>query len=614
MRPFDPRLLRHAGAARGYLAGTIGLGLAGTVLILLQAGLLARVLASAARGTGISAAAATLAGLAVVLAGRAAASAGSEVAALRAAAAVKSGLRSQLSAHALRLGPGWLGGQQAGEITTLATRGLDGLDAYFSRYLPQLVLAVAVPLAVLARIAFADWISAVIIAVTLPLIPIFAVLIGLHTKARTQRQWQLLARLGGHFLDVVAGLPTLKVFGRAKAQAEVIKEVTSAHRAATMATLRVAFLSALVLELAAALATALVAVEVGLRLLAGHLGYQTALLVLLLTPEAYLPLRNVGAQFHASTEGATAAQRAFEILDTPVRGWDGARAGTAGGPAPARALGAAGGSAPLPALAAAGGAPAPPPALAAAGAPAAAPDLWHEEIRLRAVTLAYPGRDQPALDAISLTIRPGDRITLTGPSGAGKSSLFALLLRSAAPTSGTISAGGSDLADVAADGWLRQIAWVPQRPHLFTRTIAANIALGQPGAPRQEIEAAGRLAGADDFIGQLPRGYDTVLTEGALQLSAGQRQKIALARAFLRRAPLLLLDEPTAHLDPASAAQLGAAIEARMAGRTVLLVTHRPPAPADGTSRILALDRGRLIAPAQTGTAPGRQAGLAITP
>jgi thiol reductant ABC exporter CydD subunit len=582
-------LLRHAGAARGYLAGTIGLGLAGTVLILLQAGLLARVLASAARGTGLSAAAAALAGLAVVLAGRAAASAGSEVAALRAAAVVKSGLRRRLSAHALRLGPGWLGGQQAGEITTLATKGLDGLDAYFSRYLPQLVLAVAVPLAVLARIAFADWISAVIIAVTLPLIPVFAVLIGLQAKARTQRQWQLLARLGGHFLDVVAGLPTLKVFGRARVQAEVIRDVTSAHRAATMATLRVAFLSALVLELAAALATALVAVEVGLRLLAGHLGYQTALLVLLLTPEAYLPLRNVGAQFHASTEGATAARRAFEILDTPVRGWEGPRAGTAGAPAP---LG----------------------ALAAAGAPAGAPDLRHEEIRLRAVTLAYPGRDQPALDAISMTIRPGDRITLTGPSGAGKSSLFALLLRFAAPTSGTITAGGSDLADAEADGWLRQIAWVPQYPHLFTRTIADNIALGQPGALRQEIEAAGRLAGADDFIGQLPRGYDTVLTEGALQLSAGQRQKIALARAFLRRAPLLLLDEPTAHLDPASAAQLGAAIGAQLAGRTVIVVTHRPPAPSDGTSRILALDRGRLIAPAGTAPAPGRQAGVAVTP
>ena len=403
MRPFDARLLRHAGAARGYLAMTVGLGLAGTGLILLQAGLLARLLATAADGTGPTVLGASLAGLAVVLAGRAAAVAGGEVTALRAAAMVKSGLRRQLTRHAVALGPGWLGGQQAGEITTLATRGLDGLDAYFARYLPQLVLAVAVPLAVLVRVAFADWISAVIIGVTLPLIPVFAVLIGLHTKAQTQRQWQLLARLGGHFLDVVAGLPTLKVFGRAKAQAEVIKEVTGAHRAATMATLRVAFLSALVLELAAALATALVAVEVGLRLLAGHVSYQTALLVLLLTPEAYLPLRNVGAQFHASTEGATAAQRAFEILDTPI-----AHAGTA----PARA---------------------------------ADVDLRTEEIRLTGVSLVYPGREQPALDNVSLTIRPGERITLTGRSGAGKSSLLALLLRFTEPTAGSISAGCHDL-------------------------------------------------------------------------------------------------------------------------------------------------------------------------
>ena len=582
MRPFDPRLLRHARAGRAYLAVTVGLGLAGTGLILLQAGLLAEALAGAARGIGLAPLAAAVAGLAVVLAGRAAASAGSEVAALRAAAVVKSGLRRQLAAHALRLGPGWLGGQQAGEITTLTTKGLDGLDAYFSRYLPQLVLAVAVPLAVLARIAFADWISAAIIAATLPLIPIFAVLIGWHTKAQTQRQWQLLARLGGHFLDVVAGLPTLKVFGRAKAQAEVIKEVTSAHRAATMATLRVAFLSALVLELAAALATALVAVEVGLRLLTGHLGYQTALLVLLLTPEAYLPLRNVGAQFHASTEGATAAQRAFEILDTPVAAsLSSATVGTA------------------------------------ADADAAQADLWHEEIRLAAVTLAYPGRDQPALDHISLIIRPGDRIILTGPSGAGKSSLLALLLRFAAPTSGTISVGERDLADVQADHWLRQIAWVPQRPQLFTQTIADNIALGQPDARRPEIEAAGQLAGADDFIRQLRHGYDTVLTESALQLSAGQRQKIALARAFLRRAPLLLLDEPTAHLDPASAAELGAAIEAQPGGPTVILISHRllaPAGPAWHSSKNLVLDGGRLTGLAGTEPTAGRPAGLAVAP
>ena len=319
MKPFDRRLLRYASAARGYLLLTVGLGLAGTALILAQAGLLAHALATAAAGHGRAALSGTLAVLLVVLAARAAASYGGEVTALRAAATIKSQLRRRLTAHALRLGPAWLGGQQAGEITTLATKGLDALDNYFARYLPQLVLACLVPIAVLVRVGLADWVSAVVIGVTLPLIPVFAVLVGLHTKAQTRRQWMLLGRLGGHFLDVVEGLPTLKVFGRAGPQADVIAQVTDAHRRATMSTLRVAFLSALVLELAATLATALVAVEVGLRLLAGHMGYQTALLVLLLTPEAYLPLRAVGAQFHASVEGAAAAEQAFGILETGPR-------------------------------------------------------------------------------------------------------------------------------------------------------------------------------------------------------------------------------------------------------------------------------------------------------
>ena len=571
---------------RGYLAVAVGLGLAGTVLILLQAGLLATALAGAARGTGIEALAGTLAWLGVVLAGRAAAAAGGEAAALRAAAEVKSGLRRRLSAHALRLGPAWLGGQRAGEIAALATRGLDGLDAYFARYLPQLMLAVVVPLAVLVRIAFADWMSAVIIAATLPLIPVFGVLIGWHTRAQTQRQWRLLAFLGGHFLDVVAGLPTLKLFGRARAQAEVIEEITSAHRKATMTTLRVAFLSALALELTAALATALVAVEIGLRLLAGHVGYQTALVVLLLTPEAYLPLRNAGGQFHASTEGAAAAQRAFEILDTPLP----ARRGVPGGSSPR------GQQSP-----------------AAPSATGADVDLNREDIVLRAVSLSYPGRARPVLDEVSLTIRPGEQVILTGPNGAGKSSLLTLLLRFAAPTSGSIAAGPVDLAAIPADRWRSQIAWVPQHPHLFTATVAENIALGQPGARREDIAAAARLAGADDFIRRLPRGYDTVLAEGARSLSAGQRQKLALARAFLRRTPVLLLDEPTAHLDPVSADRVIAAIEGQLAGRTVILVTHRPP-PRTGLAgrptRVLALDHGRL-----TGVDdPVQHAGLVVAP
>ena len=320
MRPLDPRLLRYSAAARGYLAVTVVLGLTATALILLQASLLAHLLAAAATGTGTTVLAGSLVALAIVLAGRAAAGYGGEVTALRAAAAVKSQLRRRLTDHVLRLGPSWLAGHRSGEVTTLATRGLDVLDPYFARYLPQLVLACVVPVAVLIRVGLADWISGLVIGVTLPLIPVFAILVGLHTKAATQRQWRLLARLGGHFLDVVEGLPTLKLFGRAKPQAEEIGRVTGEYRKATMATLRVAFLSAFVLDLAAALATALVAVEVGLRLLAGHMSYSTALLVLLLTPEAYLPLRAVGAQFHASTEGAAAAADVFAILDTPVPG------------------------------------------------------------------------------------------------------------------------------------------------------------------------------------------------------------------------------------------------------------------------------------------------------
>jgi ATP-binding cassette, subfamily C, bacterial CydD len=559
VKAVDPRLLRHARAARAYLVFTMGLGLAVTALVLAQAGLLAHALATAARGTGAAALRPTLAVLLVVVAARALAAGGGEAVALRAAAKVKAQLRNQLTRHTLRLGPAWLGGQRAGEIATLATKGLDSLDPYFARYLPQLVLAVAVPVAVTARVAAADWISAVVIAVTLPLIPVFAVLVGLHTKARTHRQWRLLATLGGHFLDVVEGLPTLKLFGRAKAQAQVIEEVSQAHRKATMGTLRVAFLSALVLELAAALATALVAVEVGLRLLTGHLGYQTALLVLLLTPEAYLPLRAVGAQFHASMEGATAAARACDILDTAPTG-----------PATAR------------------------PRLGP-GRPAQA-DLRTSEIILNEACVAYPGRGGLALDGVSLVITPGVRTVVTGASGAGKSTLLALLLRFAEPVAGTIEAGGTPLTRLDLAAWRAQIAWVPQRPHLFAGTVAGNIALGRPGAGKQAIEHAAALAGAAEFIEALPQGYATPLGDRAARLSAGQRQRIALARAFIRDAPLLLLDEPAAHLDAISAAGILAAIETLPAHRTVVLVSHGP-GWAGPAGRTITLDRGRLVAP-----------------
>jgi len=574
VKPLDPRLLRYSAAARGYLVVTVVLGLAVTGLILIQASLLARLLAGATTGTGTAVLGGAAGLLLAVLLGRAAASYGGEVTALRAAAAVKSQLRRRLTDHALRLGPSWLAlskpagnrPRKSGEVTTLATRGLDGLDAYFARYLPQLVLAGAVPLAVLIRIAFADWISAVVIGATLPLIPVFAILVGLHTKATTQRQWRLLSRLGGHFLDVVEGLPTLKLFGRGRPQAEVIGEVTDQYRQATMSTLRVAFLSGFVLELAAALATALVAVEVGLRLLAGHMSYQTALLVLLLTPEAYLPLRAVGAQFHASTEGAAAAQDVFEILDTPVPSETLDRTG------PDRT------------------------------GPARPVSLRTDAIKLTGVCLAYPGRGGDALSGVNLTIRPGDQITLTGPSGAGKSSLLAVLLRFTAPTAGRIEVGGLNVACVPLEDWRRQISWVPQQPYLFTASVAENIALGDPAASRQAIARAAEAAGAAAFIEALPQGYDTAVGEHGLRLSSGQRQQLALARAFLRDAPLLLLDEPTAHLDAISARLLEQAIDALTVGRTVIQVTHSQTQARD-IGRVFTLDHGHLrqhTAPALT--------------
>ncbi|NEA22254.1 thiol reductant ABC exporter subunit CydD [Actinomadura bangladeshensis] len=530
MKPLDPRLLTYARTTRVFLLSSVALGTATAGLIIAQATLLADMLARAFLGGASLADLRTplLLLLAVILA-RTLVAWLQEVAAHRSSAAVKSQLRGRLLARALGLGPRWLSGERSGELATLATRGIDALDDYFSRYLPQLVLAVIVPAAVGFRILLGDWLSAVTIAATVPLIPIFAILVGLTTQRKMDRQWRTLSVLAAHFLDVVAGLPTLKIFGRARAQADKIREVTDRHRRATMSTLRIAFLSALVLELLSSLSVALVAVSIGLRLVEGGLGLETALLVLILAPEAYLPLRQVGAQYHASVEGLTAASRIFEVLETP---------------------------------------------LPDAGTRTDLPDLAHATLRLDGVTVAYDRG--PALSDFSLTVHPGETVALVGPSGAGKSTVLSVLLGFVQPDSGRVLVDWDDLAGFSPDAWRARIAWVPQRPHLFAGTVAENILLGRPSASPESVRSAAEAANAFEFIEALPAGFDTPLGDRGAGLSAGQRQRLALARAFLRDAPLLLLDEPTSNLDVESEAAVIDAVERLKTGRTVLLVAHRP--------------------------------------
>ncbi|WP_237774559.1 thiol reductant ABC exporter subunit CydD [Actinosynnema sp. ALI-1.44] len=531
-------MTREIPAIRRHLVVTGLLAISTAVCVVLQASILASVLSGAAVSL--------LFGLAGVVVARAALAWAQQMLAQRAATTVKAELRGRVLDHIRRMGPLRAGRERHGELTTMVTRGLDALDPYFTSYLPKTVGAAVVPPLVIAALAVTDWISAVVVVVTLPLIPVFGALVGMHTRRRTARQWALLSRLGGHFLDVVAGLPTLRAFGRARDQIGVVHRMSDDHRRATLRTLRVAFLSSLVLEWVATLSVALVAVPVGLRLMSGDVDLATALLVLFLAPEAYLPLRAAGTAFHDSAEGVAVADRVFATLDDA--------------PAPQRA---------------------------ATGGVSDAHDLVFDD-----VTVRYPDRDMPAVTGISMRIRAGERVGLVGPSGAGKSTLLAVLLGFVEPESGRVTVGRRDLADLPLAAWREQIAWVPQKPHLFAVSVADNIRLGRPGAPIEHVVQAARAAAADEFITRLPDGYDTLLGENGSGLSMGQRQRIAIARAFLRDAPILLFDEATAHLDAESEAAVAAASARLMAGRTALVVAHRP-ALLDHVDRVVTIRSGQ---------------------
>ncbi|MGZ4400789.1 MAG: thiol reductant ABC exporter subunit CydD, partial [Gaiellaceae bacterium] len=491
------------------IAVAVVLGVAAAALLVAQAALLARLIAGAVAGQGLVDLRRPLVALGAVIAGRGLVAAGFELSGRRAAGRVMQELRARLGEHILRARPTGLRGRSAGRLVTTAVQGVDALEGYFARYLPQAVLAVCVPLLLVAWVLPRDLAAGVVLLVTVPLIPIFMVLIGLGARASSERRWVTLTRLGSHFVDVVRGLETLRAHDRDREQARTLAAAGEAYRRETMATLRIAFLSSLVLELFAMLGTALVAATVGLQLDRGHLSLQAGVAVLILAPELYQPIRQLGAQFHAGRDGLAAAGEILAVLADP-------------------------------------------PAVRIPASPRPAPDPARSALVFDGVTVAYPGRGRPALDGVSLRLEPGERVALVGPSGAGKTTLAALVLRLLDPDAGAVRCAGVDLRDVDPAAWRSRLGWIPQRPTIFAATLEDNVRLGAPGASPDAVLAAIDAAALSAVVAALPDGAATRIGEGGRRLSAGEAQRVALARAFLRDAPLLVLDEPTAHLDAES--------------------------------------------------------------
>ena len=544
------RILREAVSGRTLLAATIARAIVGGLLVVAQAVTTANIVAGAfLGGKGLAELGRPLVALGTIAVLRAGFTYLRQLAADGFSARVREDLRSRLFARVLALGPVGVSGERTGELIATSLDGVEGLDPYLAHYLPQNALAALIPLTVLVAVLLQNLLAGAILAVTAGLLPYFMILLGRAAERRTKRQWRLLQMLSGHFLDVVRGMRTLQLFGRSRRQVEIIRQVSEAHRCATLDTLKIAFLSAFALELLASLSTGLVAVAISFGLLGGTLHLAAGLAILILVPEFYLPLRGLGSDFHAGLAGAVAAERIFDLLDGP------AAAGASG----TRRL----------------------------------PQGTPLEIRLQHVTYSYPGSAKPALAGLDLAWRPGETLAVVGPSGAGKSTLLRLLLGFAVPDGGEILVDGVPLRSLDLDWWRRQIAYVPQQPTLFEGSVADNIALGRPGASRQEIESAARVARAHDFILGLPEGYQTQVGDGQTALSQGERQRIALARALCSGASLLLLDEPTASLDAESDAAVSAAIADLARGYRAVIVAHRL-STAERASRIAVLAAGSV--------------------
>lgn len=528
--PLDPRLLRRAGAARWAIAATTLLSIAVTAVVVAIALTLARALGPLVTGEARVADVAGEIGLVAALFGlRALLQIGVDRIGHMGATAVIAQLRAQVLAHVARLGPRWAA-EHGASTGTLLTRGLDALGPYFTAYVPQLLLSAILTPALLVIMATQDVLAAVTLVVAIPLIPVFMWLIGVLTSRYAAERLAALTRLGRQLLDLVAGLPTLRAFGRALGPAQRVRTLAERARVTTMATLRVAFLSGAVLELISTIAVAMVAVGVGLRLVSGDLDLVTALAVLVMAPEVLFPLRQVGVQFHNAADGVAAAEEALGILGEPAP----AEGGTALGVV--------------------------------------------DRIRLDGVSVRAGERDRWAPAGLSADVVPGRITVLAGESGSGKSTAMNVLLGLIRPDRGGVGVhtanGWVDLADADLDTWWSQLTWVPQRPTFEPGTLAEIVGPDSPAISRDEAAAA---AGLGDVVASLSAGWDTRIGQGGVGLSVGQRQRLALTRSLLADARFVVLDEPTAHLDAASEDVVISAVRAAArAGKGVLIIAHRP--------------------------------------
>jgi ATP-binding cassette subfamily C protein CydD len=546
------KLLVAIKPVRGILASIIMLGLLGAIATIAQMRLLSSIVNAVFWShKDLGQLPLPLALLGGVLLLRASLLWGREVTAQGAAIRFKASLRERVFAHLLRLGPAFSKGERTGELAAVLNEGVERLDAYISRYLPQLMLSVLVPLLIIMVILPVDWFSAVLLLCTGPVIPFLMALVGNNTQKRTQAQWATLSLMSAHFLDVMQGLTTLKVFGRSQAQQERIAHISDRFREKTLQVLRYAFLSGAVLEFMTLTAIGVIATTLGVRLLNHGISFESAFFILLLTPEFYRPLQELGTQRHVAMEGLASARRLFEILETPL---------------PAREEAVVDKTIPAGPI----------------------------TIDLTDLSYTYSEKGAPALDTVNLCMPANTCTALVGRSGAGKSTLVNLLMRFMDATSGTISANGVPITTLSPEEWREYVALVPQRPYLFYGTVRENIRLARPQASDDEVARAASLAGVTAFLDELPHGFDTQVGEQGTQLSAGQAQRVAIARAILKNAPVLILDEPTSSLDPESEALIRQSLTTLMRDRTVLVIAHRYNTIAQA-DRVVVLENGRIV-------------------